>query len=295
MMLERYSQNPILLPIGDSSWESINVFNPSVLYHNGLYHMHYRAQGHDYVSRIGYAVGADGVTFNRMREPVFEPSGEHDSRGVEDPRVTELEGTFYMTYTAYGRYGSITPMIARSTNLVTWETIGPIVTGEDNKDHVLFPERIGGRYAAFHRRKPDVWIAYSDDLETWAESDMAVCYGPTTGDGWDSVSVGSNGVPIATEDGWLCIYHGYDESKTYRLGVILLDRGDPTQVLGRAAEPILEPAEIYEIRGDVPNVVFSNANPVVDGRVNVYYGGADHVTCLATCGLTELLGLAQRE
>lgn len=287
MRLVRNPENPILLPDPNSWWESVNVFNPSVVYHNGLYHMHYRAQGHDFVSRIGYAVSMDGVHFNRMRDPIIEPTGENDARGVEDPRVTVIGNRFYMTYTAYGLRGSITPMIAESRNLVSWSIVAPIIEGEDNKDHVLFPEQLAGRYVAFHRRKPDVWIAYSDDLITWKESDMAPIYGPR--DGWDGESVGSNGVPIPTDEGWLCVYHGYDASKTYRLGAILLDREDPAQVRSRGGAPILEPEEIYEIRGDVPNVVFSNANPVVDGIVHVYYGGADHVTCLATCSLESLL------
>src|SRR5919202_883529 len=84
--------NPILLPDPSSDWETFNVFNCSVIHHNGLFHMHYRAQGLDWISRIGYAVSADGVQWNRLRRPVLEPSGEEDARGVEDPRVTEIDG-----------------------------------------------------------------------------------------------------------------------------------------------------------------------------------------------------------
>ena len=264
--------------------------------------MHYRAQGLDWVSRIGYAVSQDGVHWNRLRRPVLEPMDGTDSRGVEDPRVTEIDGVFYMAYTAYGREfqgdggathlgGGILPMIARSENLVTWERLGPIVRGEDNKDHVLFPRRFGGRYAAFHRRRPQVWLAYTDDLLTWREEDMAPIYGPRE-DNWDCTSVGSNGVPIETAHGWLVINHAYDQEHVYRLGVALLDLEDPTQVIHRPKEPIFWPEELWELRGDVPNVVFSCANPVVDGTVYVYYGAADHVIGLATCALDELLAYA---
>jgi predicted GH43/DUF377 family glycosyl hydrolase len=205
-----------------------------------------------------------------------------------------------MTYTAYGSQmsgpfvhgGGVTPMIARSENLVDWKPIAHIVEGEDNKDHVLFPRKIGGRYVAFHRRRPHVWIAYSNDLVTWKEDDMQAIFGPRQENDWESESVGSNGVPIETDEGWLCIYHAYDGEKIYRLGVVLLDLDDPATVRARPAEFIMEPREVYEVRGDVPNVVFSNANPVVDGTVHVYYGGADHVTCLATCELSELLDYA---
>jgi predicted GH43/DUF377 family glycosyl hydrolase len=300
MKLERHAINPILLPDPNSDWERYNVFNASVIYHQGLFHMHYRAQGLDWVSRIGYGVSQDGVHWNRLRRPVLEPMDGTDSRGVEDPRVTEIDSVFYMTYTAYGREfqgegepthlgGGILPMIARSENLITWERLGPIVRGEDNKDHVLFPRRFGGRYAAFHRRRPQVWLAFSDDLLIWREEDMAPIYGPREGNWWDCASVGSNGVPIETAQGWLVINHAYDQDHVYRLGVVLLDLEDPTRVIHRPKEPIFWPEELWELRGDVPNVVFSCANPVVDGTVYVYYGAADHVIGLATCAVDELL------
>jgi len=301
--LERHPANPILLPDPTSDWECTNVFNPAVVHYNGLFHMFYRAQGLDWVSRIGYAVSADGIRWNRLRRSVLEPHDGTDSRGVEDPRVTEIDGVFYMCYTAYGREfhgegepthagGGILPMIARSENLVTWERIGPIVRGEDNKDHVLFPRKIGGRFAALHRRRPQVWLAYSDDLLTWRAADMAPVYGPRPENGWDCKSVGNNGAPIETGHGWLLLNHAYDEDHIYRLGAVLLDLHDPTKVIRRPKEPIFWPEELWELRGDVPNVVFSCANPVVNGTVYVYYGGGDHVVGLATCQLDKLLDLA---
>jgi beta-1,2-mannobiose phosphorylase / 1,2-beta-oligomannan phosphorylase len=303
MILSRHPQNPVLLPDLTSDWECNNVFNPGVLYHNGLFHMYYRAQGLDWISRIGYAVSADGVHWNRLSQPILGPTDGSDSRGVEDPRVVEIDGVFYMTYTAYGREfrgagqpthmgGGILPMVARSQNLITWERLGPIVVGEDNKDHVLFPRKINGRFAAFHRRWPNVWIAYSEDLHTWPEAWMAPAYGPRPENDWDCRSVGSNGVPIETPEGWLVINHAYNDDHIYRMGVALLDLDDPTRVVRRPKAPIFWPEELWELRGDVPMVVFSNANPVVNGTVYVYYGGADHVIGLATCALDDLLDYA---
>ena len=299
MKLKRHYE-PVLLPIQDSDWECYNVFNPAVIFHGGLFHMFYRAQGLDWVSRIGYAVSSDGIEWNRMRQPIFAPRDGDDSRGVEDPRITEIDGVFYMTYTAYGRNyygegespyagGGILPMIARSRNLISWERIGPIVRGEDNKDHVLFPRQIEGRYVALHRRRPDVWLAKSSDLLSWPEVDMAPIFGSRASNGWDSGKVGANGVPIETEHGWLLFYHGTDEQNVYHLGVCLLDRENPERIIRRPKEPIFWSEELWEIKGDVPNVVFSNANPVVNGTVYVYYGGGDHVIGLATCRLGELI------
>jgi predicted GH43/DUF377 family glycosyl hydrolase len=304
MKLKRCLVNPILLPDPASDWECYNVFNPSVIHHNGLFHMHYRAQGLDWISRIGYAVSADGLHWNRLRHPVLEPQDDFDSRGVEDARIVELDGVFYMTYTAYGREsdgrseasvrnGGILPMIACSHNLVAWERLGSIVSGEDNKDHVFFPRKINGRYVAFHRRHPDVWFAYSDDLITWHEEDMAPIFGPRPDNDWDSLKVGANGPPIKTEQGWLMLYHGVDEYHVYRLGVCLLDLENPSQIINRPTKPIFWPEELWELRGDVPNIVFSCANPVIDGTVYVYYGGGDHVIGLATCSLDELLDFSR--
>lgn len=295
--LQRYATTPILTPDPSSVWENYNVFNPSVIYHNGLFHMHYRAQGMDWISRIGYAVSADGVHWNRLREPVLKPEFDYESRGVEDPRVTLIDDVFYMAYTAFGPYregnevagGNVLPMIARSTNLITWERLAPIVRGEDNKDHLLFPRKLNSRYIAFHRRRPFVWIARSNDLLTWPAQEMASVFGPREGNWWDNTSVGSNGVPIETEHGWLCFYHAYDTHGVYRLGVLLADRNDPAKILSRPGAPILWPEELWETKGDVPNVVFSNANILVGDTVYVYYGGADHVIGLATCKLADLL------
>lgn len=290
MKLERHPANPILKPNPIHEWEALNVFNCGVIHHNGIFHMFYRAQGVDYVSRIGYAIGEDGVNFKRLCEPLLSPQGEWETRGIEDPRITYLndEGRFIMAYTAYSALG-ITPMFAESSNLLTWTRIGPLVKGEDNKDHVLFPRKIGDRYVSFHRRPPSIWIAYSEDFVSWG--DFAMVMGPREGN-WDSKRVGAGGVPIETERGWLVVYHAYDFEHIYRFGVCLLDLEDPTRVISRPTGFLLEPQEVWEIKGDVPWAIFSAANPVVDDTVYVYYGCADRVISLATCSLAELLEFA---
>ena len=300
-MFKRVSHQPVFMPKPTSLWETYNVFNPAVIYEQGLFKMWYRAQGLDWISRIGYAVSDDGIHWNRMDQPVFDISDGLDSRGLEDPRVVKLNDTYYMCYTAYGSEvveganpthdsGGIMPMIAKSENGIQWEKIGPVITGEDNKDHLLFPRQIGGRYALLHRRWPNIWLAYSEDMINWPEEWMAPIYGPRSeGEGWDVKSVGSNGTPIETEHGWLQINHGYNDDHIYRMGLALLDLDDPTKVIRRSTGFVFSPKELWEIRGDVPNVVFSCANPVVGDTVYLFYAGGDHAIGLAKCKLDDLI------
>ncbi len=297
MRLQRHPSNPILVPDPSSPWEARHVFNPSVIFHNHLFHMHYRAQGQDLISRIGYAVSQDGVSWKRTPDPVLKPETERELQGVEDPRITEIDGVFYMAYTAFSGIGpledALTPMFAKSNDLLAWERIGPLVQGENNKDHYLMPKKLKNRFVAFHRRLPDIWIAESKDLINWPEESMKRIMSPRPGSEWDSVSIGGNGPPIETEHGWLFFYHGYAEDRIYRLGAALLDLEDPTVILNRPRDWILEPREQWELEGNVPNVVFSSANIRVGDQVWVYYGGADHAIGLATCDFDEIVDFAR--
>jgi predicted GH43/DUF377 family glycosyl hydrolase len=287
MPFTRHAINPVLEPEPRHAWEALNVFNCAVIHHNGLFHMLYRAQGLDYVSRIGYGVSDEGICWNRLNDPVFSPTGEHETRGVEDPRVVEIDGVFYMTFTAYSPAG-ILAMLARSSNLITWERIGPFEW--DNKDHVLFPRKINGRFAMLHRRPPDIWLAYSHDLLHW--EDHRIVMRPRL-DMWDNNKVGASGPPIPTDEGWLMIYHGVDGDFVYRQGVALLDLDNPARVIHRAQRPVLEPQEPWEHKGDVPHVVFSCANPVVRDTIYLYYGGADRLIGLATAPLAAVMDFAR--
>jgi predicted GH43/DUF377 family glycosyl hydrolase len=293
LKLERHPFNPLFYPNPLHQWEAVNVFNPAVIQHNGLFHMLYRAQGVDYVSSLGYAVSLDGLSWNRLEQPVMAPHQDRDDyRGVEDPRITPLEGRFYLTYTAFGASGFF-PMLAVSDNLIAWHDIGPLEKSP-NKDHVLFPEKIGGRYVILHRRSPNIWIAYSDDLVHWTDHAIIMTPRPDGQDGWDSKSIGANGVPIKTEHGWLLFYHGYGPEHIYRHSIALLDLDDPARVLHRPKTHIMEPEEIWELRGDVPKVTFSCTNLVVEDIVRVYYAGADRLIGLATTPLADAAAFARR-
>lgn len=293
MLFKRHPANPILVPDPLNAWEALNVFNPAVVYHNEIFHMFYRAQGLNYVSSIGYAISSDGIHFNRMRDPIFAPEGELESRGVEDPRITYLEDEqrFIMAYTAYSDLG-VTPMFAESSNLLSWKRIGALAYGEDNKDHVLFPVKIQNQYLSFHRRPPSICYALSPDLVKWDLRGPILRPRPES---WDSLRVGAGGVPVLTDLGWLVIYHAYDSDHVYRLGACLLEYEAPWQVISRSKTFFMEPAEIWEQKGDVPNVVFSCANPVVNGTMYLYYAGADRMIGLATAKLLDVIDFARNQ
>ena len=280
LKLERHPLNPLLSPISHHHWESRFVFNCAVIKRKGLFHMMYRAQGEDMVSRMGYAVSTDGVRFNRMENPVFTPASQWELYGVEDPRLTELEGRIYLQYTAYSPRG-VRISMASTENFFQWERHGVIIPDVDNKDAALFAEKIAERYVMFHRIEPDMYLAFSEDLRKW--TDFVSIAGPRK-DGWDNLKIGVGAPPIKTEFGWLVLYHGVENTPrpTYRLVFMLLYLENPRRVLKRSQEPILEPEEEWEIFGGVPNVVFSDAMVEHEGKYYIYYGAADNHIALAT-------------
>jgi len=149
----------------------------------------------------------------------------------------------------------------------------------ENKNGVLFPEKVKGEYVMFYRIMPDIWIAYSLNLEEWYGHQIVI--EPREGL-WDSKKVGAGAPPIKTEKGWLLFYHGVDEERVYRLGVALFDLDDPARLIARQEKTILEPEEKWELEGDVPNVVFTCGAIEKGGMYYVYYGGADTVIGVAT-------------
>jgi len=290
MRLKRFLKNPILRPKRENDWESKLVFNPAALYDNGLFHLLYRAVGEDNISRIGYAVSSNGYEFFRLDKPVFTPMGILESKGCEDPRLVSLEGKFYMTYTAYSMKG-VRVSLASTRNFIQWERYGVVLPDMENKDAVLFPEKIGGKYVMLHRPMDpprSIWIAYSNDLVRWGDFKKVIA--PIEGK-WDGVGIGSASPPVRTDKGWLLIYHGIDKDGVYRLGAALLDLEDPSRVIGRHPEPILEPEEDYELRGEVREVVFGCGICEVEDKYFIYYGAADKVICGAIAEKRELLNL----
>ncbi|MCP4358469.1 MAG: glycosidase [Chloroflexi bacterium] len=293
--LTRLSETPILMPEESHAWEAAAVFNCAVIAHNGLIHMIYRAtdvtsNGKEgaYVNNLGYAVSSDGLHFNRLVQPILTNDVPQELRGPEDPRLVRLDDTFYMTYTGYGgRFpGDYRICLASSPNLINWQRQG-ILLDEPNKDAALFPEKVNGRYAMLHRRPPDIWLAYSDDLLHW-DNHTSIMQ-PVPGSSWESQKVGAAGPPIKTEQGWLLIYHGVSDDGRYSLGAALLSLDNPAQISQRQTEPVLKPVLSWEIQGYVPNVVFSCGQAIMGDELYVYYGGADTAIGVAALPLERFI------
>ncbi len=291
--LARVSDRPILAPDVRHDWEKGGVFNAAAVYREGRIHLLYRATnlpGHDrygrYVSCLGHAASGDGIHFARDERPIMSGQGPQEGRGIEDPRIVELDGKFYMMYVGFGgRFdGDFRICLASSVNLIDWVRHG-VMLDEPNKDASLFPARISGHYAMLHRRPPDIWISFSKDLRNWGDHQIVM---RPVANSWDSARIGIAGPPIRTGQGWLLIYHGVDAEGVYRLGAALLDGNDPTRVIARQPEPILEPELDWEKRGAVPNVVFSTGQVVLDGTLFVYYGGADTCIGVARVGIQDI-------
>ena len=322
--VERFDGNPILEPKPERRWESRAVFNPGALYEAGRVHLVYRAIGDTDTSVLGYASSADGLHFDeRLEEPAYVPrepfegvspassphpvsynssymSGGGGMGGCEDPRLTRIEDRVFMTYVAYDGYShprSALNSIAYDDFLAKkWRWRKPLLIsppGVIDKNTCIFPEKVNGKYVIFHRVFPDILIDFLDDLDfdgktKWLRGEFKI---RTRVDYWDNRKVAAGPPPIKTGEGWLLIYHAVGEQApdSYKIGAMLLDNQDPTRVLARSPEPILEPQAWYERKGLKSNVVYPCGAVVIGERLFLYYGGADRVVCAASVNLDGLL------
>jgi len=319
LKLKRVSHNPIIKPKGENRWEAFNTFNPAAIYDNGKVHILYRAQGYDYISAIGYATSKDGVHIDeRLDEPIYSPFQDFEQTndlktadvsrqyisgggygGCEDPRITKIDGRYYLTYVAFD--GINPPRIALTSISVDnflnkrflWEK--PVLIsppGVVDKSAVIFPDKINNQYVIMHRIYPDILIDFVDSLDfdgkTWLEGKYKISPRPKS---WDSRKIGAGAPPIKTEYGWLLIYQsvGEQDSGRYKIGAMLLDLKNPTRVLHRSQSPILEPDAKYENEGFKGGVIYPCGAVVIKDILYVYYGGADSCVCVATANLTEFL------
>jgi predicted GH43/DUF377 family glycosyl hydrolase len=242
----------------------------------------------EYLTSISYlriARSKDGHHFTVDEKPFLYPSQKLETFGIEDPRITQIGDTYYIYFSAVSPVGVGESMV--STTDFEKVTHHGMIFGPDNKDVLIFPEKVNGKYYALHRPttkstgNPEMWIAESDNLLYWGNHKHLI--GLRSGM-WDGGRMGGGCVPIKTERGWLELYHGATAEHRYCMGAVLLDLNDPSKVLARSNKPILEPEAEYEKNGFFGDVVFA-CGAIVDGDiVKMYYGVAD--TSMAGCELS---------
>jgi predicted GH43/DUF377 family glycosyl hydrolase len=301
--------------------------NPAAFVHDGKVHMLYRALGGDGISRIGYATSDDGVHFTRHDAPAYDPSGEMlrraaDARkrlsyqtltyntvthasgggwgGSEDPRAVIIDGQVMMTFTSFEGWDNVRIMLSTlglsdlEQGHFAWSKGIYISTPDQvNKNWVLFPEKIHGKYAILHALTPKISIEYFDSIDSLGERPIVSNNHRSGRPGhWDAFVRGAGAPPIKTKFGWLLLYHGMDPNDGsgvgYRVGAMLLDLNDPTKVLYRSESPILEPMQWYE-NDWKPGVVYASGAVIFNDDLIVYYGGGDKYIAAAKMNLDEFL------
>jgi len=303
----RSKNNPIISPKPESSWESRAAFNPAAVYENNKVHIVYRAMSEDNTSVMGYANSDDGMNISyRSPDPIYTPRNDFEMKkvpggnsGCEDPRITKIDDRFYMFYTAYN--GAEPPRVAVTSIAVAdfisqkwnWSAsklISP--SGMADKDACIFPEKVNGQYLIFHRIGDDIDIAFVPDLKFeatgWLEERRWLLLRKGF---WDSKKLGISAPPMKVSSGWIMLYHGVSDDNIYRVGAILLDKNDPTNIIGRTTNFIFEPQTEYEKVGQFPNVVFPCGSVIIKDTIYMYYGGGDSVVGVATMKVKTLLNL----
>jgi len=305
----RFPGNPIITPRPGMLWEAKGTLNPAAIYLNGKTHILYRAYSINEVSTIGYATSTDGFSIDeRLDKPIYIPRATFEIRqgssggyGCEDPRIVEIAGRLYMTYTAFD---GITPRVAVSSIATedflkkrwgTW-TAPEVITPPSisNKDATILPEKVKNAFMVIHRVGESICADFVGSLD-FSRQKITQCIeiiAPRRGM-WDGGKVGLSCPPVKTKDGWLMLYHGVSWSTTYRVGAVLLDLEDPTVVKARTAIPLFEPETEYEHKGLVSNVVFPCGMTVRAGTVYIYYGAADSVVGVASVKMAHLLKMLE--
>ncbi len=249
-----------------------------------------------YISHLRLAISSDGETIDEVEpQPALGPLERYEEFGVEDARITRIGDTYYITYVGVSRNGIVTAL-ASTKDFRTYDRHGVILPPE-NKDVVLFPEKINGKYWAIHRPypftrfgMPEMWLASSPDLVSWG-GHRCLLGGLER---WETERVGAGPPPILTDAGWLVIYHGVrlpDQRQgigVYSAGGLLLDRSEPSKILARAKSPFMVPSAEYERHGYVPDVVFPTGVVRQGDDLLIYYGAADSHICVTRRSLSEI-------
>ena len=299
-LVTRYKKNPILTK-ADVPYPVQTVHNAGVTKYQDRYIMIFRSHLRTGRSIIGIAESEDGLDFKVRPAPFLSPAkdglfAEYEEFGVEDPRISFIDGEYLITYSAYSRHG-VRVALAKTRDFESLDRVA-LITQADYRNVVIFPQKFGSLYARLDRPHSElspwsIWISWSPDLVHWGNSKLIM---KSVNYHWDEMKIGPGATPVKTEKGWLHIYHGVFETMdgaVYRLGVALHDLTDPSIILGVADEWILQPEEPWEITGYVHNVVFTCGAVLENDNkaLRIYWGGADSVMCTGTADVDELISL----
>jgi len=303
----RYSANPI---IGRHALSTSNsIFNSAVVpFKNGKYNYAgvFRCDDTNRRMRIHVGFSVDGLHWD-IEEADFRLEGA-DPEVAEwvygyDPRLAKIDDKYYVTW-CNGYHGP-TIGIAWTTDFKTFHQLENAFLPY-NRNGVMFPRKINGRYAMLSRPSDtghtpfgDIFYSESPDLEFWGRHRHVMSPAPFEVSAWQCMKIGAGPVPIETSEGWLLFYHGVLRScngYVYAFGSALLDLDEPWKVLARSGPYLISPREQYECMGDVPNVTFPCAalHDPETGRVAVYYGCADTVTGLAFGYIPEIVEFTKK-
>lgn len=318
--IKRHPDNPILTA-KDVPYHATLVFNAGICKYQGKYQgkyvMVFRNDFGDEEKKElhgrnqGLAFSDDGIKWTVEPNPLFHDQPDHFMYGVQDARLTVLEGKVWMTGW-YIKGGGEVGVTATTEDFEKWEILNICVPR--NRNHVIFPERINGKIVRLERpfvgkgQRFHTWISSSPDGRYWGDTELLLHnedkYFP-----WVNDKMGPAGPPIRTKKGWFAVIHGVDRDdsrkgwgwsgtwpKRYSAGLMLLDKDDPYKLIGLSKGPVLvpEPEYAYEAHGYRDYVIFPGASILEDdGEVKIYYGAADTVECLATAHIDDLLGLIE--
>ncbi|MBN2309281.1 MAG: glycoside hydrolase family 130 protein [Candidatus Hydrogenedentes bacterium] len=313
----RYSGNPILTA-AEIPYPATLIFNAGVAKYEGKYVMAFRndyggaeGEAHFEGTNIGLAFSDDGIHWEPRPQPWIEWQTE-EIRRAYDPRLTVLEGRCYLCFavdTGHGVRGGI----AVTDDFDAWEVLS--LSAPDNRNMVLFPERLDGKFLRLERPFPiygrgapenfDLWFSDSPDCRYWGNTQLVLGSEEVP---WANAKIGPGAPPVKTEAGWLTLFHAVNIDrdkelpawhrnwhKTYTIGVMLLDLERPWVVKGMSGEPLMTPEAPYELEGFRGHVLFPGGLILEDcGELKIYYGAADTVECLATADVSDLVALCLR-
>jgi len=327
----------IILAPSDQAYENAGVLNRAIVPEGNKIQIFYRAIHGDNYSTIGHCV-LDGPlkVKERAKQPILFPEYPYEKQGLEDPRIVKIEGTYYLTYTAYDGKNAVIAYAA-SRDLKKWQKRGVISSsltydvvedcfrqsshnlkekyfffesyykdklGKDvllwEKDAFLFPRKFNGKFAMIHRVLPGMQIIFFEHFKQLQDNDYWQEYFKNLGKyiilepkyAFESRNVGGGAPPLETDAGYLLIYHAVEDAshgKIYHATAALLDKKDPTKVIGRLDQPLFSPEAEYEKEGNLKNVVFPTGTAVFDNRLYIYYGAADRVIAVISLDLDALL------